>query len=294
MITEFAEIEDPQASTLLGRAEGRLSEALAGLAGVGAEAEATAARMDLAQAGAQIARARQMLAAQGPDADIRMLVDQIAAAVSAAVETAQGAVAASQRASRQTHLEAQRAADKAFHQAFAEVSALYDQFSEDRETEIDPEIADRIRAAEVDLAAAEASGDRDRIRAAKLALSEAWLADVEDAAERGDPAARRVLPEMQEELDEMRAAAERLHAPDHPKPAAPATPAKLAASAARPELAWATLPPTEELETIVATLKSRPAVSQATETAEAILASDESSLFDQVLPDLSADQGRGL
>lgn len=250
-------------------AEAQIAMSLAQLSLAGDTAEAAAARTRIGAALADLDAVRRALET-GDVAATAALLEQAAGSVEAALVAAEGAVGTGRGVGLRRLSEDQRAAEEAFAAAHERFNTSYDRFSAERTTEIDRRIAERIQDAEAALAAAEATGDRERVMAAKVALAEARLADAEDAEQRGDPAARKYLPEMRASFKELEGNLEAYRVAE----------LKGAAHEAASVRA-ATLPDETELATIVDTLKSRPSTARSSEAASSILESDEPSAFDE-------------
>lgn len=252
--------------------ETQVGQALGALATLPAESDHVAARGELAAALAQIDVIRRAIAQGGMTPDLQSQVSHITAAAQTAVGEAERVITEQSKATRETQTAAQAQAVAAFNEAYEEFDALYEDFLERRTVPIDAEIEKRIKEAEMALAQAVASGDQTRIMDAQAALANAQLADVEDAARRGDPAAQQNLPSMTDAIEAMREARNAYDAAQQREPAEVTT-------AEIP-----TLPPEEELDAIVAELKERPETQEVSQSADAILDGDEPSAFDGFVP----------
>lgn len=181
-------------------------------------------------------------------------------------------------AGRQQHQAlALSAADADFQAALQQFDRDYAAFLHETTVTPSEETQAAIAGAGDALTEARASGDPARIRAAEIALREAQLRQVQEAADKGDAAGQKFLPQLQRKIDVLRNAEAAVSKEEAPAQHEVREAVQAAQKAAKP---FQGLPDTETLDQIVADMKTDPA-SQKLKDAAAMAVGDGASSFEQ-------------
>ena len=183
-------------------------------------------------------------------------------------------------------IDGRQAAEARYQAALEQFEASYAGFLANTMVTASASIQTQIRAAEQALAEAAASGDPARIRAAEIALQEARLHRVEEAAGKGDAAALKALPRLSEDFQQMQEAHTAIE-----RRVAETQDTGITRPAAG-QGAFPGLPDAEQLDALVARLQTDPAVARGHAAADAAIAGSPSSFDQFTLPSKPSGQSK--